>query len=74
MKRWTATLSNVPAHIDIMLVCGGCGMRRPMARAILDKAAGGEEEIARVEARLRCSNCGAMQGRILLGYYTSDPA
>jgi hypothetical protein len=74
MKRWSESLRGVPHHVDIMLVCDECGMRRPMGRSVLEDVAGGEENLSRIEARLRCSNCHAKRGRVLLGYYTSDPA
>ena len=67
--RWTTSLRVIPHHVDFIVSCQACGYRRPIGRADLQAIAGDEDDLERIDERLRCSSCQAREGRVLVGYY-----
>lgn len=67
--RWTTSLRVILHHVDFVISCQACGYRRPIGRADLQAMAGDEDDLERIDKRLRCSECQARDGRVLVGYY-----
>jgi hypothetical protein len=66
------TLNTLPRHVIIMGKCNACGTMREIDHDFLGSKAGGTCDLRAVGKRLKCRECGRVDGEILLGYYTAD--
>jgi NifU-like protein involved in Fe-S cluster formation len=57
-----------PAHMDIMAKCMACGQEREFDKRQLP-AHLQHADVEDVEARLKCSACGAKAGKLEFGHY-----
>jgi hypothetical protein len=72
IPNWTPGYINVcPRHIDILAECKACGEMRPFQRNKLSFAAR-HALITDIEQRLKCTFCGAKNGKLLFGSYVED--
>ncbi|NNH56890.1 hypothetical protein HLI01_08725 [Rhizobium laguerreae] len=69
VKDWTPGYLNVtPQHMTILARCEACGSEREFDRTGLPFSVR-HALITDIEARLRCSACGAKAGRLRFGSY-----
>jgi len=54
-SRWTTDMRSVSDIVDLMLACNSCGMRRPVLRSVFSDMTRGEQDLAKIEPRLRCT-------------------
>nr|WP_064246950.1 hypothetical protein [Rhizobium leguminosarum]OAP95078.1 hypothetical protein A4U53_17805 [Rhizobium leguminosarum] len=72
IKDWTPGYLNVtPQHMTILVKCEACGSEREFDRSNLPQH-WRHALITDIEARLKCTACGAKNGRLRFGSYLDD--
>jgi hypothetical protein len=72
IKDWTPGYLNVcPAHVEIHVICGGCGEEREFDRRSVPVSLR-HELIEDIEPRLKCSLCGAKAAKLIFGYIAAE--
>lgn len=68
-----ASLSVIPGHCEAMASCRACGSMREVPLERLRSGRSAHMTIPEVAARLRCTDCGARDAELLIGYFAGDP-
>lgn len=63
------SLNTIPRHTVIMGACLSCGSLKEMDRDVLAKATRGLELMRETATRLRCTDCGEKNAKLMTGYY-----
>lgn len=72
IKDWTPGYLNVtPHHLVILVKCEACGAEREFDRRAVPPLLR-HSLISELEARLKCTACGAKNGRLRFGSYLDD--
>lgn len=72
IKDWSPGYMNfAPAHLDIMAECKACGEGQEFSESALPSNLQ-HAKVEVVEARLKCSSCGAKAGKLQFGNFVDD--